>query len=225
MSEIFAVQLTAVATLALAALALATAVLAYLAWRKQSREVSDQAGMLRVQGEQLELQRKTSANQAEVLELQAKELRESLEERQREADERRRGQASKVTAWFSLAKPGGGRWGAWIRNGSDLPVLDVRTFFHNVQETQPGSRWEPVMRGSLSDEIRVLPPQVDRFFDIPLEFKRHSIECDDSVFVVSIEFTDASGNRWERDPRGALNPRNPTARTLDGGCLTSGDAA
>jgi hypothetical protein len=38
MSEIFAVQLTAVATVALAVLALATAVLGYAAWRKQSRE-------------------------------------------------------------------------------------------------------------------------------------------------------------------------------------------
>lgn len=209
MSEIFAVQLTAVATLALAILALATAALAYLAWRKQSREVSDQAKMLSVQAEQLELQRKTSVKQAEVLELQAKELRESLDERQREAGERQRSQATKVTAWFGLAKPGGGQWGAWIRNGSDLPVFDVRTFFHHVHEIQTGSRWEPVMRGSLMDEIRVLPPQADRFFDIPLEIKRHVIECDDSVFIVSIEFTDASGNRWERDPRGALNPRNP----------------
>ncbi len=46
MSEILSVQLTAAATLALAVLAFLTAALAYLAWRKQSREVSDQAEML-----------------------------------------------------------------------------------------------------------------------------------------------------------------------------------
>ena len=33
-------------------------------------------------------------------------------------------------------------------------------------------------------------------------------EVSDSVYAVSIEFTDASGNRWERDPRGALVPRS-----------------
>ena len=32
-------------------------------------------------------------------------------------------------------------------------------------------------------------------------------EVSDSVYAVSIEFTDAAGNRWERDPRGALVPR------------------
>jgi hypothetical protein len=31
-------------------------------------------------------------------------------------------------------------------------------------------------------------------------------ECNDKVYVVSIWFTDAAGSRWERDPRGALNP-------------------
>ncbi len=86
MSLIFATQLTAVATVALAALALATAVLALLAWRKQSREVSDQAEMLK-------LQQETSEKQAGVLELQAAELRKSLEERSREGQRRAREQA------------------------------------------------------------------------------------------------------------------------------------
>lgn len=117
MSEIFSVQLTAVFTALLGVGAIATAVLAYLAFRKQAREVAaierqvsdeqeltrQQAELLKVQTGQLEVlraqledQRKASATQAEVLELQAAELRESLEDRKREAEERRRAQASPV---------------------------------------------------------------------------------------------------------------------------------
>ena len=32
-------------------------------------------------------------------------------------------------------------------------------------------------------------------------------EVSDSIHVVGIEFTDAAGNRWERDARGALVSR------------------
>lgn len=31
-------------------------------------------------------------------------------------------------------------------------------------------------------------------------------ECDDDTYAVSAEFADAAGNRWVRDPRGALAP-------------------
>lgn len=47
MSEIFTGQLAAVANVFLAVFAIVTAVLAGLAFRKQSREVGDQAEMLR----------------------------------------------------------------------------------------------------------------------------------------------------------------------------------
>src|ERR1700722_4839893 len=108
MSEILAEQLTAVATVVLAVFAIVTAVLAGLAFLKQSREVraverqvtdgqevaQQQAGLLRGQtGQlegltaQLEDQRKASTAQAEVLGLQAAELRESLKERDRSADD------------------------------------------------------------------------------------------------------------------------------------------
>jgi cell division protein FtsL len=102
MSEILAEQLTAVANVVLAAFAIVTAVLAGLAFRKQSREVSDQAKMLDLQRRQLAEQEKTSAKQAEILELQATELRESLEERKLSAARRRREQAAHV---FLTEKP------------------------------------------------------------------------------------------------------------------------
>ena len=33
-------------------------------------------------------------------------------------------------------------------------------------------------------------------------------EVSDSDYAVSIEFTDAAGNRWQRDAHGALVPRS-----------------
>jgi len=32
-------------------------------------------------------------------------------------------------------------------------------------------------------------------------------QVSDDVYAVGIRFTDAAGNQWERDPRGALIPR------------------
>jgi hypothetical protein len=55
-----------------------------------------QAELLELQRQQLDDQRKATAGQAEVLELQATELRESLEERKREAERRHRAQAARV---------------------------------------------------------------------------------------------------------------------------------
>ena len=85
MSLIFATQLTAVATAILAGFAIVTAVFAFLAFRKQAQEVNDQAEMLKVQSTQLAEQQKLGERQAEVLALQASDLRESLNERKREA--------------------------------------------------------------------------------------------------------------------------------------------
>jgi hypothetical protein len=51
-------------------------------------------------------QRQANARQAEVLRLQADELRESLEKRKREAEGRRRAQASKVFVWQDHIKDG-----------------------------------------------------------------------------------------------------------------------
>lgn len=58
MSLIGATVFVALATTVLAAGAIVTAVFAIRAFRKQSKEVSDQAEMLRVQSEQLAEQRK-----------------------------------------------------------------------------------------------------------------------------------------------------------------------
>ena len=106
MSLIFATQLTAVATAALAVFAIVTAYYARKALRSQSKEVSDQATMLKVQSEQLDEQRKMNAEQIKVLELQAKELRESIDEHGREREQRHRSQASPAPSGHRAPAPG-----------------------------------------------------------------------------------------------------------------------
>ena len=110
-------EITAIATAALAGFAIVTAIVATLAFWKQSREVRaierqvidqqeisrQQAELLKIQSDQLELQRQQLGDQrqankaqSEVLRLQASELRESLDERRRETEERRKAQAAQV---------------------------------------------------------------------------------------------------------------------------------
>jgi hypothetical protein len=103
MSEIAAEQLAAVATLALAVLALATAVLALLAWRKQSREVRDQA---------------------EMLKLQAEELRQVSADREREAQARHRAQAAQVYIWIDPVHV--------EADGEETPDITVRAHVRNT---------------------------------------------------------------------------------------------
>jgi hypothetical protein len=203
--------MTAIGTVTLAVFAIVAAYYARKAFREQTKEVEDQAEMLKVQSERLEVYRKQAeeqheinASHGEVLELQAREIRASLDQRERAADEERRRQAAKVSAWF--AKDPAGIWGARIRNASDLPVVDVRVFFYYIAEQSPGGDWEPVLRGAPAERIRVVPPQGDRFFAIPEQVLGMMDQVGDDVYAVGIRFTDAAGNHWERDPRGALTP-------------------
>src|ERR1700722_15470350 len=92
---------TAAGTVVLAIFAIVTAWYARNAFREQSREVAaieqqvkdghdlaeQQAKLLKVQSDGLELQREQAKEQGKVLELQARELRESLDQRRREAEE------------------------------------------------------------------------------------------------------------------------------------------
>ena len=73
-----------------------------------------------------------NAKYREALDLQASEIRASLEQRERAAEEERRSQAAQVTA--SFAADSRQDLAGHIRNTSDLPIFDVRTFFHYVAE-------------------------------------------------------------------------------------------
>jgi hypothetical protein len=140
MSLIFATQFSALATAVLAVFAVVTAVFAILAFRKQSKEVSDQAEMLKVQSDQLAEDRTVNAEQIRVLKLQADDLRESLKERQREAEERRRAQASRVFIEAGHQPPRQGkaingvtsaRTSAKIINDSNQPIYEAEIIWHD----------------------------------------------------------------------------------------------
>lgn len=195
MSEILAVQLTAIATVVLAVFAIVTAVLAGLAFRKQAREVSDQAEMLDLQRRQLQDQREASAKQAGVLELQAAELRESLEDRRREAGERRREQASFV---FLTENLGGGTAAflatVTVVNESSQPIYDADLVWNPI----------PTLRDAPNPEfIGVILPGVRVTSTTRMYPPDTIIESNSAV----LQFTDAAGIRWVREPDGYLGGR------------------
>jgi hypothetical protein len=175
----------------------------------------------REQSEELAVLKRLTGAQTRVLTLQAKELRASLRQRQADAENQRRAQASKVTAWFGSRYReahgpaiAGLDWGAVIRNGSDSPILNVRVFFYSINAASPTTvAWEPVLRGGPPERIRVIPPESDRFVEIPDEIRED--ECNDRTYAVSIEFSDTAGVYWERTARGALEPAQPTGADPD----------
>lgn len=143
---------------------------------------------------------------------QVRAIRHQVEDQEevnrKQADEQRRSQAAKVTAW--LCRTEDESWKACIRNASDEPVFDVLTSFHAIQK-KPGEGWESFGQEEVPrDEIIcVFPPSTDRSVVVPekvraLLQKVNHQELTDRTCVVSITFTDAGERRWQRDPRGAL---------------------
>jgi len=214
----------AIATTALAVGSGTTAWYAVRAFKKQSEAVADgreilgeqnkmlevQSGRLEVYRKQVDEQHKVNERYGKVLDLQAREIQASLEERRQAAEEERRSQAVKVTAWLARSDTAD-TWEARIRNASDLPIFDVRTFFHKIHKIDPipgGGNWVPVGQiGTPPDEtICVFPPETDRVVAVPENVQDMFGELTDRTYVVSIEFTDAAGNHWERNARGALVP-------------------
>lgn len=159
MSLIFATQLTAAATLALAVLALATAWYASRAYLAQSNQLQDQISL--------------NKEQTGVLELQARELEESLAERKREREERRRAQASRVFIWQErgpiLAGPpaalargasGGGSVVAHVVNTSEQPIYDVMIgWFYGDNPENPIYLDKPIMPGAEERVTIAVPPK------------------------------------------------------------------
>jgi hypothetical protein len=145
---------------------------------------------------------------AEERGLAANDRRRAEDERaaQREAD--RRSQASNVTAWFDFYSVfGGDTWGATVQNASELPVFDVRVFFFWVNDPGEGRPWTTEQRYASERPFRVIPPGQFRRYDLPSRVREMAKECNDRVYLVGIEFTDANGNHWWRDARAALHDR------------------
>ena len=183
MSLIAATRITAIATAILAGFAIVTAIFAFLAFRKQSAEVTTLQ-------RQLEDQKDLNEKQTPVLVLQAKELQESLDERKREAAARRRGQASRVFIWEEgttddIGEPA--TLTAHVKNTSDQPIYDLITSWH--LGSAPHVRYErakPLMPGAEdSDDEQPMPAGAN-----PYEFGAVAF------------FRDAAGVTWRARPGG-----------------------
>jgi hypothetical protein len=82
----------------------------------------------------------------------------------------------------------------------------VRAFFHWVNEQSDGT-WTLTSRGGPNEGVRVIAPEHQDFVEMPEQIRTMTSQVNDQVYVVSIEFTDAAGQRWVRDPHGGLEPR------------------
>ncbi len=199
MSLILATWLAAVATAVLAVFAIVTAIYAIRAFGEQSKEVSHQAKMLEVQSDQLAEQRTVNAEQIGVLTLQAAELRESLEERKREAAETRQEHASKVFIWQDQieSRPIGETFSttitAHMKNTSEQPVYEPRFSWHHsdLPATQNQLK-RPLMPG---EEVSTEAP-------VPAD------SGPDKFGVVAI-FRDRAGIWWRARPDGRLEELPP----------------
>jgi hypothetical protein len=181
--------ITAVGTALLAVFAILTTIYAVRAFRKQSQEVSDQASMLQIQSEQLAEQRKVNTEQIGVLALQAADLRESLEERKREASARRRGQALQIQ--ISINPFGNAvAMRATITNRSAQAVYaaELRWLFNSESSGDPN----PQLLGTI-------PPMSDCTTerDFPANRDREAVDA-------ILTFRDAAGITWMRRPDGTL---------------------
>jgi hypothetical protein len=177
MSPDLSVEITAIATAVLAAFAIVTAVVAYMVFRKQREALTKQS-------------EEVNAIQRQVEDQEA----------------RRRSQAVEITAW--LHPPArGGPWEAHIRNASDQPIFDVRTFFYEICK-KPGEGREPVLTGGpppRDETICVFPPDSSRAITVPERVRVQFQDLTERTCIVGIEFTDAAEQDCERDPHGALH--------------------
>ncbi len=139
----------------------------------------------------------------------------AVEERREREDAQRWEQASRVAAWYgrwsSVVKGPGmaadprewARWGAIISNASELPVYNVRVSFCVPVDPSAGQTWRQGER--YLGALRLVPPG-EEHVEMPDHLRAEEANGNDQTWLVAIEFTDASGTRWLRDPRGMLAP-------------------
>lgn len=211
------------------ALIIVTAVFAFLAFRKQSSQLDEdksnnakQMSLLRTQvnneqeasqrqiallSQQVEDQESTNARQREILKLQAEDLQAALEERRREALERRMAQASMVFlevdhydlgASVDAPEVMGESYSARITNTSKQPIYDVILKWHKGT-----AEW---FNGGVSIE------KLDRLMpDRSMTWSRSHYDGGNlSVIGAVVEFRDAAGVSWRQTNDGRLEELGET---------------
>ena len=220
MSLVFATQLTAVATVALAVFAIVTAVFAILAFRKQSKEVSDQAEMLQVQSSRLGLQERGFEEQRTINrkrdELFDRQLRESeqrmliIERQQAEMIDLSLGSYSQAVPGLDPSA-GGKAWMADVANGSPRPIRNVAgrivaTPGAPAQEAALAAVWaefgqSPIAGAPRNSRALINPPERP---DIPLVRADRTgglifpLDADQNPDGrISVRFTDDADLHWQ----------------------------
>jgi hypothetical protein len=195
MSSDLSGEITAIATAVLAFFAIVTAFYARRAFLKQSQEVRDQTSMLSIQSEQLVEQRKINERQTEVLKLQADDLRESLQERQREAADRRRAQAEQV--FVGAPHTPGQPVSPYAMNASHLPIFGVQLWSRGVHGLSDPVDLGVILPGNQATATALA-------FETGDEAMAHTI----------LTFRDTTSRRWVRLPNGSLT-KQPCSTTRD----------
>jgi hypothetical protein len=216
--------LTAVGTVVLAVFAVVTAWYARRAFLKQSQEVAaierqvtdgqevaqQQAKMIEIQTGQLEVlrsqfeaQREAMTAQAEVLSLQASDLRESLEERKREARRRHRAQAASVFisqqvmpqhSYYQATSFNGPAAKVQVRNASGQPIYDAELLWRRGSASWGDPNPQPLgtlLPNAEETQVREYPPDTNM-----------------DVSGAILRFSDAAGIKWIRRPDGHLEEQS-----------------
>ena len=116
-------------------------------------------------------------------------------EHRREADraeDERRAQAERISAWIELTrKLDGNRELAFhIHNASAMPIYDVELPLPARGDEEPGSEF-----------VGLVPPGQTIRRAAPADWLRTYVEPE----PVQIEFLDSAGRRWSRDEQGSLS--------------------
>lgn len=107
------------------------------------------------------------------------------------AEEDRRAQAARISAWVEVhRKPDGARELAFhIHNASDMPIYDVELPLPTKSSDEFAAEF-----------VGLVPPGQTIRRPAPAEWLRSYVEPE----PVQIEFLDSAGHRWTRDEQGTL---------------------
>jgi hypothetical protein len=113
-------------------------------------------------------------------------------EQQREADraeDERRSQAARISAWIELYRKPDGAWelAFHIHNASDMPIYEVELPLPGGDE-------------GAAEFVGLVPPGQTIRRPAPADWVRTYVDPE----PVQIEFLDSSGRNWARDERGKL---------------------
>ncbi|MET7393525.1 hypothetical protein ABZS66_08535 [Dactylosporangium sp. NPDC005572] len=111
------------------------------------------------------------------------------------AEDMRRGQAARISAWVEMhRKPDGSRELAFhIHNASDMPIYEVEL---------------PMPEGGDAEFVGLVPPGQTIRRPAPASWLRSYVDPE----PVEIEFLDSAGRRWTRNEQGRL-----TSATVESG--------